>query len=106
MPMRFDKSEENGEIRPSELPNHRFINTWRVKLIDEIGDGADRRKKRIRAVERFVRRSGDHGVSTEDLKAISDYSLGLTGKKVGEIIKLLKKLGKIHLNEKRRWVSL
>jgi len=78
-----------------------------VKLIDkEIGDGADRRKKRIRAIERFVRRSGDDGISTEELKAVADYSLGLTGKKVGDIIKLLNKLGKIHMNKKRRWVSI
>jgi len=74
--------------------------------LQETGDGADRRKKRIRAIERFIKRSGADGISTEELKAISDYSLGLTGKKVGEIIKILKKLGKIHLNEKRRWVSI
>lgn len=78
-----------------------------MKIIDEqIGDGADRRKKRIRAIERFVRRAGQNGISTEELKSISDYSLGLTGRKVGEIIKLLRKLEKIHMNEKRRWVSI
>jgi len=78
-----------------------------VKIIDqEIGDGADRRRKRIRMVRRFIRRAGEHGLSIEEIKAVSDYELGLTGKKVEGIVQLLKKVKKIRMNEKRRYISI
>ena len=77
-----------------------------MKIIEQFGDGADRRRKRIRAIERYIRRAGENGLSIDEIKTIGEYQLGLTGKKIGEIVKILRKLGKVHLNEKRRYTSL
>lgn len=77
-----------------------------LKIASEIGDGADRRRKRIRTVERYIKRSGVDGLSNDQIVYIADYDLGLTRKKVEGIIKLLKKMKKIHMNEKRRWISI
>lgn len=77
-----------------------------MKIIDEQGDGADRRRRRIRLVERYIKRSGKAGLSSDEIKSIAAYDTGLTGKKVVEIIRILRKLGKVHMNEKRRWVSI
>jgi len=78
-----------------------------VKTIDEeIGDGADRRRKRIRLVERYIKRAGTDGLSDSEIEAMSAYMLGLTGKKTKDIIKLLRKLRKIKRNEKDRWITI
>jgi len=57
-------------------------------------------------VERYIKRAGEHGLSIDEIKTIADYQLGLTGKKVEGIVRILRKLGKVHLNEKRRYTSI
>ena len=68
-------------------------------------DGADRRKRRIRLVERFIKRAGDDGLSNSEIEAMSAYQLGLTGKKSAEIVQVLKRLRKIKF-EKGHWKSI
>jgi len=78
-----------------------------VKIIDEqIGDGADRRKRRFELLRRYVEQAGTIGRSTNQMYRFTIGNLGLTRKTSESFIRDAVFIGIFRWDKKGRAVAL
>lgn len=78
-----------------------------MKLIDQdFGDGADRRKRRLRLLAEFTRQAGGAGKSTNQMLRFTVGDLGLTRKSGQRLIKDAEFCGLIKSTRENRWIAI